>query len=867
MRLRRQIGLLTALLGVAFALLLGLGSAATAQTTNPPLVVNDDGNEDDDDRTDGVCATSGGVCTLRAAMTQANNNPGPDAIHFNIPGGGVHTIELGGEELPAINDPSGSVTIDGYTQPGATPNTDPLIFNAEILIEINGQNTDYTFLIQASENLFRGLSIYDTDVAFELLNENADGNVIVGNILGSNHDTTYERPGTGIGIRMNTGPDQNTIGTPDLADRNVISGNGSYGIRINHGPSSFNIIQNNIIGLDRTGTKALNQFIGVDLQFFTFRNQVGGLGPNEGNLMGGHRNGAMDFSHSSVNNSVLGNRIGTLPDGVGYTSETANRYGVIVKDDPNGNYVAHNIIRGNRDDGIWHKQNYTGGNTFAFNEITDNGKWGAWVTGHDDIYFDNIVAGNGNGGINFNNSSTRNNSNFPDELTERNSVRLGHFYGHDGLAINVIQGAHPNESRGTITGLGPGAVFGEGTCGGCLVDFYVSGTVNADRTVSPGAAPSDWTPNELTSTWLGAVEADANGDFSMASPVLQPGVVVWAVATTPDGESSRGFGHTEVESPGFGIGLNPSAPLPAPAAPAQPLPPIPYQPTVFDCGANSGTLSWTNVGANEYFVFATTDGTETYLGGHSGTSLSVAGADSYRVTEWSGGFANTTTCAGPGPDAPPPAFSCTANGNLLSWDDEGANEYYVRTVNDGVETFIGGFAGTSATVAGADSYKVIHWTGGRNEATCAGPGPGQQPVGFTCTSNGNTLTWTDEGASEYFVRTVNGGVETFVGGFAGTSATVAGADSYKVIHWTGGRNEATCAGPGPDAPPPGFTCSVSGSILSWTDEGASTYYVRTVTGGVETFLNGFSGLSATVPAADSYKVIHWIGGRNETTCS
>ena len=309
--------MLTALLGVAFALLLGLGSAATAQTTNPPLVVNDDGNEDDDDRTDGVCATSGGVCTLRAAMTQANNNPGPDAIHFNIPGGGVHTIELGGEELPAINDPSGSVTIDGYTQPGATPNTDPLIFNAEILIEINGQNTDYTFLIQASENLFRGLSIYDTDVAFELLNENADGNVIVGNILGSNHDTTYERPGTGIGIRMNTGPDQNTIGTPDLADRNVISGNGSYGIRINHGPSSFNIIQNNIIGLDRTGTKALNQFIGVDLQFFTFRNQVGGLGPNEGNLMGGHRNGAMDFSHSSVNNSVLGNRIGTLPDGVG----------------------------------------------------------------------------------------------------------------------------------------------------------------------------------------------------------------------------------------------------------------------------------------------------------------------------------------------------------------------------------------------------------------------------------------------------------------------------------------------------------------------------------------------------------------------
>ena len=100
----------------------------------------------------------------------------------------------------------------------------------------------------------------------------------------------------------------------------------------------------------------------------------------------------------------------------------------------------------------------------------------------------------------------------------------------------------------------------------------------------------------------------------------------------------------------------------------------------------------------------------------------------------------------------------------------------------------------------------------------------------------------------------------------GFNATVAAVDSYIVIHWVGGRNEARCGGSEP-AQPTGFSCSVSGSTLTWSDEGASTYYVRTVTDGTETFFNGFQGTSATVPNADSYKVIHWVGGRNETSCS
>ena len=76
--------------------------------------------------------------SLRQAITDANANAGADIIHFNIPGSGVHTITLA-TKLPNITDP---VTIDGYSQPGASVNTQPLSqgSNAVILIEVDGEN-------------------------------------------------------------------------------------------------------------------------------------------------------------------------------------------------------------------------------------------------------------------------------------------------------------------------------------------------------------------------------------------------------------------------------------------------------------------------------------------------------------------------------------------------------------------------------------------------------------------------------------------------------------------------------------------------------------------------------------------------------
>jgi hypothetical protein len=75
-----------------------------------------------------------GAGSLRQAVLDANANAGADTIAFNIPGAGVHTITPT-SQLPDITD---AVTIDGYTQPGASPNTQMTSDDAMLLIELNG---------------------------------------------------------------------------------------------------------------------------------------------------------------------------------------------------------------------------------------------------------------------------------------------------------------------------------------------------------------------------------------------------------------------------------------------------------------------------------------------------------------------------------------------------------------------------------------------------------------------------------------------------------------------------------------------------------------------------------------------------------
>jgi hypothetical protein len=92
---------------------------------------------------DGVCDMNAGpnveTCTLRAAIQEANhpNNLGADVINFNITSpDGIATISPT-SALPEITD---RVTMDGYTQPGSSPNTLAQGTNAVLKIELVGTN-------------------------------------------------------------------------------------------------------------------------------------------------------------------------------------------------------------------------------------------------------------------------------------------------------------------------------------------------------------------------------------------------------------------------------------------------------------------------------------------------------------------------------------------------------------------------------------------------------------------------------------------------------------------------------------------------------------------------------------------------------
>ena len=140
----KALAALAATVVVAAGLVLAL--AATPARASNTYTVNVVGDQADLKLNDNpnVCDVNplfgGPQCTLRAAIQEANQTIGPDTITFqvadnpNIPGAEVKTIEIA-SALPKITE---RVTIDGYTQNGASPNTLAKGTNAEILIELDG---------------------------------------------------------------------------------------------------------------------------------------------------------------------------------------------------------------------------------------------------------------------------------------------------------------------------------------------------------------------------------------------------------------------------------------------------------------------------------------------------------------------------------------------------------------------------------------------------------------------------------------------------------------------------------------------------------------------------------------------------------
>jgi CSLREA domain-containing protein len=214
----------------------------------PPLVVTSTADTDGS-----ICAAD---CTLRQAINASNINPEPKVISFNIPGSGELVIQPA-TPLPTITAP---VTIDGYSQPGAAVNTDPLVSNAVLRVRLDGVAAGEAsgLGVCSSEVVVRGLSITRFNRMGVVIGTDTTGNncspsggdaSLLGNFIGVASDgvTTAGNQSFGVfAFRARV-----DVGSGSVADRNVISSN-ALGISISLPQGMASRVVNNLIGTDRS---------------------------------------------------------------------------------------------------------------------------------------------------------------------------------------------------------------------------------------------------------------------------------------------------------------------------------------------------------------------------------------------------------------------------------------------------------------------------------------------------------------------------------------------------------------------------------------------------------------------------------------
>lgn len=236
-----------------------------------------------------------GAGSLRQAILDANGNTGPDTIAFA--GSGVMTIRPL-SQLPDIRD---TVTLDGTTQGGyaGTP-----------IVELDGSEGQASWnglTVRANDCLIRGLAVHSFFVG--ILLDGGSGNQVLANYVGT--DLTGTLP---LGNRMDgifVFGSNNRIGAPGAG--NLISANGTSvdwgaGVHIHHYSSTGNVVQGNRIGTDASGTRALGNLMGLNVDFAD-DTLIGGTVAGSGNLISGNLEGiAVLRAESTV---IQGNLIGT----------------------------------------------------------------------------------------------------------------------------------------------------------------------------------------------------------------------------------------------------------------------------------------------------------------------------------------------------------------------------------------------------------------------------------------------------------------------------------------------------------------------------------------------------------------------------
>ena len=383
-------------LSASFALLgLLLVTPAPAAAAALTFTVNRIGDGADLNAGNGKCdsaSASGKQCTLRAAIQEANAHGGADIIKFKITSSSKVIKPAAG--LPPITD---RLTINGYSQSGASVNTLAVGDNAVLKIALDGTNAGGSasgLFIQANGVVVKGLVIENFQGSGIRINASSDS--VTGNFIGT-AASGVTAAGNAAGVFAVDSPGT-TIGGSTPAARNVISGNDGDGVVLIR--SSNSSVKGDYIGTDKTGSIDLgNGGAGINILGGTGVT-IGGPSSGLGNVISGNGGPGVEIQPSGVSNgseTVQGNRIGIGASGSIDLGNGSNGISIEAGD---GNTIGGTGAAGNA---VFFNVNgivlSSSDNTLSGNAVENNDRVGLFIQGSSNTIGANVVLGNAVTGV------------------------------------------------------------------------------------------------------------------------------------------------------------------------------------------------------------------------------------------------------------------------------------------------------------------------------------------------------------------------------------------------------------------------------------------------------------------------------------
>ncbi|MCJ7535448.1 MAG: right-handed parallel beta-helix repeat-containing protein, partial [Anaerolineales bacterium] len=402
------------------------GSPAASPAAEATYLVNSDQDAPDAAPGNGICATSFGNCTLRAAIQEANRDLMASKIKF------ASKMTINGPTLEVLVEPF--TVLDASDRwDGSWPSGRPgVIISGGLysngLLEIRG---DYAAVYGIN---FRGGGSIGIVVSY------SRGTIIGGTEPGQRNafTTSHNASGASIGVEINNGAAEtdirsNYFGTFDGV--NAILNPGQYGVYLS---SADNIVRQNII--------VGHTIAGINIL----------LGNN--NLILENFIGTDEFQTSSLPNQVGVALFNSNENQIGPYNRVYNNTqdGILVKNSDD-NLVVGNDVRSNGGHGItlWGTNRSRVG-LFIENKVISNSGDGIFVVfgGHNQVRF-NSISENSQSGIRLEN--TVNNAIGGVLEYEKNDIFKN---GADGVRLST--GAHTNTVSGNYIGFGASGAFDNG---------------------------------------------------------------------------------------------------------------------------------------------------------------------------------------------------------------------------------------------------------------------------------------------------------------------------------------------------------------------------------------------------------------------